>query len=121
MIYPLLPTNNMTKMISGLSLSLLLSACALGGSSEIQQAEKLLQQFQCHNIETLQMQHSPLNSFYQQSLAASREKVETYIESYKAGDELFDVPLRDVVQQQFQLYTSACEALGGIHLKLEIE
>ncbi len=105
----------MTKIISGLSMLLLLSACAMGRSNEVQQAEKLLAHFQCNNIETLQMSHSPINSFYQQSLSASREKAVMYIESYKAGDELFDLPLSDVVHQQFQLYKSACEALGGIH------
>lgn len=100
-----------------INICILLCSCTLGNSSEIQQAETLLQQFQCKNVETTQMPHSSINSFYQQSLAASREKVSVYIESYKAGDVLFEIPLDEVVQQQFQLYKSACEALGGISPK----
>ena len=38
----------------------------------------------------------------------------SYIEQYKNGEDLFDIPLDEVVQQKYQLYIQACQALGGI-------
>ena len=37
-----------------------------------------------------------------------------YIEQYKNGEDLFDIPLDEVVQQKYQLYLQACQALGGV-------
>lgn len=93
---------------------ILLFGCALGNSSEIKRAEKMLEQFQCKNIEVHDMPQSNINTFHQQSLAVSKQKATTYIEQYKEGQTLFDVPLDEVVKQQYQLYHSACQALGGI-------
>ena len=97
-----------------LSIILFLTGCVIGTSSEIKIAEKLLNQFQCNNVETSQLTHSAITSYYEQSLAASKQKATTYIESYKSGDELFDLPLNEVVQQQYVVYTEACHSLGGI-------
>lgn len=92
----------------------LLFGCALGNSSEIKQAEKMFEHFQCKNIEIHDMPRSSINTFHQQSLAVSKQKASTYIEQYKEGQTLFDMPLDEVIAQQYQLYQSACQALGGI-------
>lgn len=97
-----------------LSLFLLLTGCAIGTSGEIKSAEKLLSQFECKNIESAQLAHSPITSYHERALAVSREKASSYIDSYKAGNVLFKIPLDNVVQQQYDVYKSACEALGGI-------
>lgn len=97
-----------------LSLFLLLTGCALGTSKEIKSAEKLLSQFECKNIESTQLAHSPITSYHERALALSREKASAYIDSYKSGDVLFKIPLDHVVQQQYDVYKSACEALGGV-------
>lgn len=83
-------------------------------SSEVKRAEKILQQFQCHNIETNQLAASSINSFYEQSMAVNKEKATSYVEQYKNGEDLFDIPLDEVVQQKYQLYKQACQALGGV-------
>ncbi|MEH1035452.1 hypothetical protein V7H47_17925, partial [Acinetobacter baumannii] len=57
---------------------------------------------------------SSINSYYQQSLAVSKEKATSYVESYKNGEELFAMPLDEVVEQQYQLYKAACDSLGGV-------
>jgi hypothetical protein len=44
----------------------------------------------------------------------SKEKATSYVESYKNGEELFDMPLDEVVKQQYQLYKAACDSLGGV-------
>lgn len=97
-----------------LSLFLLLTGCAIGTSGEIKSAEKLLGQFECKNIESAQLAHSPITSYHERALVLSREKASSYIDSYKSGDVLFKIPLDHVVQQQYDVYKSACEALGGV-------
>ncbi|EPO5052506.1 hypothetical protein ACUBOB_003561, partial [Acinetobacter baumannii] len=66
------------------------------------------------NIETSEISTSSINSYYQQSLAVSKEKATSYVESYKNGEELFAMPLDEVVEQQYQLYKAACDSLGGV-------
>ncbi|PRN76368.1 hypothetical protein [Acinetobacter baumannii] len=91
-----------------------LTGCIFGQSSEVKRAEKLLNNFQCINIETSEISTSSINSYYQQSLAVSKEKATSYVESYKNGEELFAMPLDEVVEQQYQLYKAACDSLGGV-------
>lgn len=91
-----------------------LTGCIFGQSSEIKRAEKLLQNFQCNNIEASQLASSSIINFYQQTLAVNKEKVTQYIEQYKNGDNLFKIPLDQVVEQKYQLYQQACQALGGV-------
>ncbi|MBD0110501.1 hypothetical protein IAF43_17265 [Acinetobacter baumannii] len=91
-----------------------LTGCIFGQSSEVKRAEKLLNNFQCKNIETSEIPTSSINSYYQQSLAVSKEKATSYVESYKNGEELFAMPLDEVVEQQYQLYKAACDSLGGV-------
>lgn len=91
-----------------------LTGCIFGQSSEVKRAEKLLNNFQCKNIETSEISTSSINSYYQQSLAVSKEKATSYVESYKNGEELFATPLDEVVEQQYQLYKAACDSLGGV-------
>ncbi|EXC93125.1 hypothetical protein J484_3391 [Acinetobacter baumannii 1051830] len=91
-----------------------LTGCIFGQSSEVKRAEKLLNNFQCKNIETSEISTSSINSYYQQSLAVSKEKATSYVESYKNGEELFAMPLDEVVEQQYQLYKAACYSLGGV-------
>ncbi len=97
-----------------LSVIILLTGCALGTSHEIKIAEKLLNQFQCKNIETAELAHSAINIYHEHALATSKDKAVKYIESYKSGQELFKIPLDEVVQQQYEIYTIACESLGGV-------
>ncbi|MFG0749575.1 hypothetical protein [Acinetobacter ursingii] len=92
----------------------LLFGCVLGSSSEIKRAEKMPEHFQCKNIEVHEMPQSNINTFHQQSLAVSKQKASHYIEQYKQGESLFDMPLDEVVEQQYQLYKSACQSLGGV-------
>ncbi|MFH3574662.1 hypothetical protein WAI05_20165, partial [Acinetobacter baumannii] len=77
-------------------------------------AEKLLNNFQCKNVETSEMPTSSINSYYQQTLAVSKDKATTYVESYKEGEELFAMPLDEVVKKQYELYKAACDSLGGV-------
>ncbi|TCB52544.1 hypothetical protein E0H80_01450 [Acinetobacter sp. ANC 4779] len=90
------------------------TGCSLGTSREVKHAEKMLSDFQCNKIESAQMTHSSITSFHEQSLAASRQKAESYVQSYKEGEELFDVPLTDVIKEQYVRYQEACQHLGGI-------
>ncbi|BCX72594.1 hypothetical protein TOL5_07940 [Acinetobacter sp. Tol 5] len=96
------------------SVIVLLAGCALGTSREIKTAEKILNQFQCNNIETAELNHSAINLYHEHSLAVSKEKATEYIERYKSGEELFKIPLDEVVQQQYDIYKTACESLGGV-------
>lgn len=105
------------KLLFVLFISVYLTGCVFGQSSELKRAEKLLQNFQCANIETSQLGRSPINNFYEQSLSVNKEKATTYVEQYKNGDNMFDIPLDEVVQQKYQLYKQACQALGGIAAK----
>ncbi|WP_180121724.1 hypothetical protein [Acinetobacter sp. YH12086] len=93
----------------------LLSGCMFGTSSEIKKAEKLLSHFQCNNIESSHMTHSSITTFHEEKLASSKQKVVSYIDSYKQGEKLFRIPLIDVVDQQYIIYKAACQNLGGIH------
>lgn len=93
---------------------ILLHGCALGTSREVKHAEKMLSYFQCNKIESTEMTHSSMTSFYERSLAASHRKAESYVQSYKDGEELFDVPLTEVIEQQYLIYKAACQNLGGI-------
>jgi hypothetical protein len=92
----------------------LLTGCMFGTSSEIRKAEKLFDQFHCNNIETSQMGRSSITSFHEHKLASSKQKAQSYIQSYKQGEHLFDLPLEQVIEQQFFIYKAACQNLGGI-------
>lgn len=96
-----------------------LSACSLTHFNEIKHAEKMLSHFQCNKIESAQMTHTSITAYYEQSLALSRQKAESYVQSYKDGNELFDLPLTEVIEQQYIVYQTACENLGGIEPTLE--
>ncbi|HGX3400648.1 hypothetical protein ACG59Z_11670 [Acinetobacter sp. ABJ_C1_1] len=91
-----------------------LTGCIFGQSSEVKRAEKLLNNFQCKNVETSEMPTSSINSYYQQTLAVSKDKATSYVESYKEGEELFAMPLDEVVKKQYELYKAACDSLGGV-------
>ncbi|ARG18862.1 TPA: hypothetical protein JIZ13_12930 [Acinetobacter nosocomialis] len=91
-----------------------LTGCIFGQSSELKRAEKLLNNFQCKNVETSEMPTSSINSYYQQTLAVSKDKATSYVESYKEGEELFAMPLDEVVKKQYELYKAACDSLGGV-------
>lgn len=93
---------------------LFLTGCAFSTSNEIKVAEKLIHQFECHNIDSDQLGHNPVTGFHQRSLAVSKDKALEYLASYKAGDTLFEIPLDQVIQQQFITYKSACYYLGGV-------
>ncbi len=41
-----------------------LTGCIFGQSSELKRAEKLLNNFQCKNVETSEMPTSSINSYY---------------------------------------------------------
>ena len=92
----------------------LLSGCTLGVSHEIKKAEKLLSQFECKNVDVQAVTHSAITNYHEKALNSSKEKVTTYINDYKAGQVLFDLPLPDVVQQQYLIYRDACQSLGGL-------
>ncbi|WP_336169391.1 hypothetical protein [Acinetobacter sp. 161(2023)] len=91
-----------------------LTGCIFGQSSEVKRAEKLLNNFQCKNVETSEIPTSSINSYYQQTLAVSKDKATSYVKSYNDGEELFAMPLDEVVKQQYELYKSACDSLGGV-------
>ncbi|OTG66782.1 hypothetical protein [Acinetobacter silvestris] len=97
-----------------LSVFLLLTGCAIGTSSEVKVAEKMLNQFECKNIESSELNHSNITSYHERLLTISKDKVGSYIDSYKSGNVLFKIPLEQVIQQQYDIYKSACEALGGV-------
>ncbi|CAB1214388.1 hypothetical protein [Acinetobacter bouvetii] len=94
---------------------ILLSGCSLTTSRDIKHAEKVLSNFQCNKIETAQMAHSSITSYHEQALASSRQKAESYVQSYKDGEKLFDVPLTDIIEEQYVIYQEACQHLGGIN------
>jgi len=102
------------KTSFSLSAIVLLTGCTIGTSSEIKTAEKLLQHFQCNNVETSQLTHSPITSFHQRTLNTSKERAKNYIKGYESGDYIYDMPLDEAVKQQFDIYKSACQSLGGI-------
>ena len=94
--------------------SAILAGCTLGTAHEIKKAEVILKQFQCNNVESTQLNHSAITSYHERTLAVSKDKASSYVESYKEGEEIFLIPLDQVVQQQYDIYKSACESLGGI-------
>lgn len=94
--------------------SAILAGCTLGTSRELKKAEVILNQFECKNIETGQLNHSAITSYHERTLSVSKEKASSYVESYKEGEEIFRIPLDQVVQQQYDIYKSACESLGGV-------
>ena len=94
--------------------SVILAGCTLGTSREIKKAEVILNQFECKNIEKSQLNHSAITSYHERSLSVSKEKASSYVQSYKEGEEIFLIPLDQIVQQQYDIYKSAWEALGGI-------
>ena len=97
--------------------TLVLSACSLHSSQDLKRAESLLKNFQCHNIENTHMVHSAITTYHQQALSESREKAQRYIQHYQQGDKLFELPLSEVIEEQYQTYQTACQALGGIYPK----
>lgn len=105
------------RLLSFVCITFILTGC-MGTSKEIKNAESLLIQFQCTNIESAQIPHNSINSYYEQSLYSSKQKAQTYIESYKHGDKLFNISLNEVVEQQYILYKEACQSLGGVTKKI---
>lgn len=102
-------------MKTSLLLSLIfLTGCAFHTSNEIKVAEDMIHQFECNNIDRDQLGHNPVIGFHQRTLAVSKDKAVEYLASYKAGDTLFDMPLDQVIQQQYATYKSACYYLGGV-------
>ncbi|ALH95516.1 hypothetical protein [Acinetobacter equi] len=93
----------------------LFSGCMFSNSNEIKKAEKILEQFSCANIESSAMVHTSITSYHERSLYGSKQKAQEYIENYKNGDEIFDIPLSEVIEQQFTIYKEACQNLGGLH------
>ena len=67
-----------------------LTGCVFGQSSEVKRAEKILQRFQCKNVETSQLATSSITNFYQQTLAANKDKASTYIEQFDILPDLKD-------------------------------
>lgn len=102
------------KTLISLAGIILLTGCSLSTSRDVKHAEKMLLDFQCNKIESAQMTHSSMTSYHQQALASSRQKVESYVHRYKEGEKLFEVPLTDVIKDQYLIYQEACQHLGGI-------
>lgn len=88
-----------------------LSACLFTNSNEVKRSELLLSHFNCHNYEG---SISPINSFHEQTLAISKQKATDYIQHYKDGDKMFNIPLDEVISQQYELYKTACQSIGGV-------
>ncbi|HJF28082.1 MAG TPA: hypothetical protein K8V79_07535 [Acinetobacter lwoffii] len=99
------------KTITALLGSILLAGCM---SSDLKKSEQMLDNFRCTKIETSQMSNNAVTDYYQQSLYSTKAKAESYIQQYQQGQKLFDIPLTEVVQQQYDLYKDACQNLGGI-------
>lgn len=99
------------KLLTALLSSMLLAGCM---SNDLKKSEQLLRNFNCAKIDTAQMPHSSMTDYYQHMLYSSKTKVESYIEQYHQGEGLFDLPLYEVVEQQYNLYKDACQNLGGI-------
>lgn len=106
------------KSVFSLGALLVLTGCAFGTSKEIQIAEKLISQFECKNIDTEQLTHNPITGFHQRTLSVSKDRALQYIELYKSGESPVEMPLDDMVQQQYITYKSACELLGGLTTEL---
>ncbi|RZG64952.1 hypothetical protein EXE25_15385 [Acinetobacter bouvetii] len=109
------------KSLAIFATAVVLAGCSISASRDIKKAEKLLNSFHCSNIESSQMAHSPITSYHEQLLHSAKQKAENYIESYKNGETLFDIPLSAVVEQQYDIYKDACQNLGGISQEPEQE
>ncbi|MHA3054991.1 hypothetical protein E0H77_01395 [Acinetobacter sp. ANC 4633] len=92
-------------------ISLCLSACLFTNTNEVKRSELLLSHFSCHNYAN---SISPINSFHEQTLTTTKQKATDYIQHYKDGDKLFNIPLDDVINQQYKLYKEACQSIGGV-------
>ena len=103
------------KLYAVFLMTIMFSGCMFSTSSEIKKAEKILEQFNCANIESTEMVHTSITSYHEKSLYGSKQKVLNYLESYRNGEELFDIPLSEVVEQQYIIYKDACQNLGGLH------
>ncbi|OTG87557.1 hypothetical protein B9T31_03385 [Acinetobacter sp. ANC 4558] len=103
------------KLYFALLSSLTLSGCIFSNSNDIKHAEKILAQFQCTNIESTQLNHTSITTYHERILYISKQKSQNYIESYKNGDKLFDIPLSEVLTLQYSIYKDACQSLGGLH------
>lgn len=101
------------KFVSLFVLTFILNGC-MGTSKDIKKAEHVFIQFQCINIENAQVPHSSITSYYEQSLYLSKHKANEYIENYKNGNQIFDIPLEEMIKQQYVIYKEACQNLGGI-------
>jgi len=88
-----------------------LSACLFTNSNEVKRSELILSHFNCHNYEG---SISPINSFHEQTLTVTKQKSVDYIQHYKDGEKLFNIPLDEVVNQQYELYKDACQSIGGV-------
>lgn len=108
------PIIKIMKSLAVFATAVVLAGCSISTSRDIKKAEKLLTHFQCGNIESTQMAHSPITSYHEQSLHSSKQKAAGYIESYKNGEKLFNIPLTAVIEQQYDIYKEACQNLGGI-------
>ena len=104
------------KALTALCSTLILTGCF---SNDLHHAEQLLSKFHCSNIESSQMSHGGVTQYYQQSLASSKAKAESYVKHYQDGDEIFDISLTEVIEQQYELYNAACQSLGGLNLNTE--
>ena len=67
------------KILSLVVVTFILIGC-MGTSKDIKKAESLFIQFKCTNIESTQIPHSSLNSYYEQSLYSSKKKAGSYID-----------------------------------------
>ena len=99
------------KLLLILVASCCLSACLFTNSSEVKRSELLLSHFSCHNYEG---SISPINSFHEQTLTTTKQKAVDYVQHYKDGDKLFSIPLDEVITQQYDLYKTACQSIGGV-------
>ena len=93
-------------------------------SGDIHRAEQQLTLFECKNIASDQLNHSPITAFHERTLSVSKDKAAQYIQQYKDESSLFNAPLAKVLQEQFIAYKAACEFLGGVtvdHLDVDTD
>lgn len=109
------------KTILLLGIFLILTGCSFGSSKQVQTAENILTQFECKNIDNDQLTHNPITGFHQRTLYISKEKAEAYIENFKAGETSVEMPLEQMVEQQYLTFKSACQYLGGVTTETESE
>lgn len=107
------------KTVFALSIILLLTGCSLSRSKQVETAEQILHQFECKNIDNAQLAHNPITGFHLRSLSVSKDKASHYIESFKHGDSPTEMPLEQMVEQEYLTFKSACQFLGGVTLEIE--